>query len=186
MKKALLILLASLLVSAPVFAQNTSIDPDKITYGVHGGLNFQKGVGFFVGGFAQLPFLMDDMYIQAGPELALRRTSYEDLRFRNLYLELPIHLGYNFFLSHEFSVFADAGPYVGVALARKCTSVALEGYEIDKCNINAFNIGLGLNVGVELMEAFRGFVGFDYGFIPVLKHEHARNYGLRIGVGYRF
>ena len=181
MKKALLILLASLLVSAPVFAQNTAIDPDKITYGVQAGLNFQKGVGAFAGAFAQLPFLMDDMYIQAGAELAIRRSgdNYTS-EMRNLYLEIPLHLGYHMFLSHEFSLFADAGPYAGIALVR--TNCA----HFDLHHQNILDVGLGVNIGAELMEAFRVSIGYDFGFIPTFKKEHPHNRGPKITLGYRF
>lgn len=181
MRKAILILLATLLVSAPVFAQNSAIDPDKITYGAQAGINIQKGIGAFIGGFAQLPFLMEDMYLQAGAELALRRSgnSYTS-EMRNLYLEIPLHLGYHMFLSHEFSLYGDIGPYVGLALVRtNCAKYGLH-------HQNIFDVGVGLNIGAEFQEAFRVFVGYDFGFIPTFKGDHTYNRGFKVGVGYRF
>ena len=181
MKKALLLLLGSLLVSAPLCAQNAVFAPDKMTYGVQAGLNFQKGVGAFAGGFAQLPFLMEDLYIQAGAELAIRRSGNDyTSEMRNLYLEIPLHLGYHLFLSHEFSLFADAGPYAGLALVRtNC-------YKWDLHHQNILDVGIGANVGAELMEAFRVSVGYELGFIPTFKKEHTHNRGVKLTLGYRF
>ena len=178
MKKALLLLLSALAVSASAFAQRVNFPTDKMTYGVQAGLNFQKGSGFFAGGFAQMPFLKDDLYLQGGVELALRRSGYEPIgKFSNLYLEVPLHLGYHYYISHEFSVFADAGPYIGLTLLRKSSG-------IPKSELSVFDAGLGINICVERMETFRIFTGYDMGLIPVA--EHARNQGPHIGIGYRF
>lgn len=133
------------------------------------------------GANATIPIILPDLYLQPGARLALRTggTHYTG-QISNIYLEVPVFAGYNFRLG-DIALFVEAGPYAGLRiiplvhgtwepkLAWQCPS---------------FDIGLGINAGIELNNKIRLSAGFDRGFISPCKDDHAHNGGFWITATY--
>lgn len=126
-----------------------------------------------------IPVILPDLYIQPGARLALRTggTHYTG-QLSNLYLEVPVFAGFNFRLG-DIALFAEAGPYAGL---RIIPLVHGSWHAASSCPV--FDIGLGINAGVELNNKIRLSAGFDRGFISPCHDDHAHNGGFWLTATY--
>ncbi|MCR5325313.1 MAG: PorT family protein [Bacteroidales bacterium] len=163
-------------------------EKDKTRFGLTGGIGLHTYKSHHVafqaklGGDVRFPVLVDGLYALAGGRLAYRTcgTQYTG-RMSNLYLEVPLNLGYTFDLSDNFGLFAEAGPYMGLILAKLNYE-----YDHNNCGFRPIDIGIGLNLGVEMMKSIRLSLGFDYGFISPCGSDHAHNGGIWLTGTYLF
>lgn len=181
-------------------------------------------IGFGVGvkGILEMPTIADGIYLSSGAFLE-RKGADLDLDYlggctsSSYYLDIPIHIGYHYSVNPEFAIFGEAGPYIGVGLFgnSKIKWLDEELYKKGKIKHNErtvktfdalkrFDVGLGLQVGVELAQKFTISIGYDYGLIDLSKGSNwekegteedpegldstpgAKNRSLSIKLGYKF
>ena len=130
---------------------------------------------------ARMPVLLPDLYLLGEGRLALRTCgTYYTGQLSNLYLELPVMAGYTLHITDDIGLYAEVGPYLGFALIKFR-------HEHDRTHPCRFiDLGLGANVGVELMENIRLSLGFDYGLISPCAYDHAHNGGIWLTGTYMF
>lgn len=181
-------------------------------------------IGFGVGvkGILEMPTIADGIYLSSGAFLERKGTDLDlgDLgrnTISSYYLDIPIHIGYHYSVNPKFAIFGEAGPYIGVGLFgnSKIKELDEKSYNEGKIKHNErtiktfdalkrFDVGLGLQVGVELAQKFTISVGYDYGFIDLYKGSNlekegteeapegldltpgAKNRSLSIKLGYKF
>ena len=163
-------------------------EKDKTRFGLTGGIGLHTYKSHHVafqaklGGDVRFPVFVDGLYALAGGRLAYRTCGTQRTgRMSNLYLEVPLNLGYTFDLSDNFGLFAEAGPYMGLILAKLNYE-----YDHNNCGFRPIDIGIGLNLGVEMMKSFRLSLGFDFGFISPCGSDHAYNGGIWLTGTYLF
>ncbi|MBO4671107.1 MAG: PorT family protein [Bacteroidales bacterium] len=162
-------------------------EKEKMRVGVTGGLGFHTykdkkiAVQAKIGADAQIPVLFEGLYALAGARLAHRTCgNYYTGRITNLYVEIPLKIGYTFELSDDLGIFAEVGPHLAMTLIKLKHEYDHTGH------YNPFDIGLGLDGGVELFDKFRVSLGFDFGFIPPCSQDHACNGGIWLTAKYLF
>lgn len=142
---------------------------------------YSSRVGFNVGAKAKmaLPSLSDGVYANAGALLSLKGASLDwgDLangKSNAYYLEIPIHLGYQYAINENFSIFGEFGPYFAFGLFGKTDASGLDwdgnGEMIttsDSHNtfdeFKRFDFGLGLRFGAEFKQKYSLSIGYDFG-----------------------
>ncbi len=114
------------------------------------------------------------------------------------YISIPIHVGYRHYLSDEWSIYGEAGPYlaVGVCGKNKFSSDQGDGTlvrEVEhKYNYKTFNkdtynefasggfqrfdCGIGFQVGAEYMDHYSLNLGFDWGLTDMLRSDYRDEY----------
>ena len=216
MKKILLLVAASIMSIGAISAQNLSTEAIAgMNLSNWGGLGSK--VGFHVGARVELalPSLAEGVYTNAGLLFTTKgcKMDWGDLGKANAsayYLELPIHIGYKYAVSDSFAIFGDAGPYVGFGLFGKLKSTYTD-YDFYEDvyytetetsdvfeDVNRFDVGVGLRVGVELNKKYSVSLSYDWGLLdsykgdaddyedyidltPSMKHTN-----LMISLGYKF
>lgn len=138
MKKGSLLLLCLCLITLATNAQS-------FRYGVIGGINLNKPagdtgadgskVGLLLGakGELDLPMIAKGTYLDFGLQISAK--GYKSSIFmdadnnhvkweRNInYLNIPIHIGYKITCGKALSLFANAGPYMGIGLWEKSNPI---------------------------------------------------------------
>lgn len=162
-------------------------EKEKMRIGVTGGLGLHSYKEHHValqaklGADVHLPVLFEGMYFLGGGRVAYRTCGNQFTgRISNLYLEIPLRLGYTYDLSEKFAVFAEAGPYAGLTLAKIKHEMDHTGH------YRPIDAGLGLDAGVQLHKKFRISLGFDFGFIAPCARDHACNGGIWLTGTYLF
>lgn len=129
------------------------------------------------------------------------------------YLNIPIHIGFQYNIIPELGVFADFGPYLGVAPGgRKVIDYTQDIYEdyhynilkhhdkgeyTDGPGIQRFDWGLGLRFGAEYNQHYSLNVGLDWGLTDILRDSYRsqnallnlpeyKTFNASITLGYRF
>lgn len=197
----ILFLLLTTLVSA------RAIEP--IRYGITAGMNSstlstdgtKSRVGFNVGMKAQLP-ITTNFYLESSLLFSLKgykSDSYftneqQEIKItqKNYYLELPIHAGYKFEMSDDFSIFVSGGGYLGMGLFGKVknkignSSTSYDMYK-DGRGDKRFDCGLGLKAGVEFKKKIQLSGGYDWGLLDIHKYANdAKNRNLMVSCSYIF
>lgn len=110
----------------------------------------------------------------------------------NTYLEIPLHAGYRFAVGRNASLFASAGPYLGVGLFGKSRQTTTVGTSETTTTVakNIFHhqhridAGLGLRLGVELKQHYQISAAYDWGLTSLRSvpsgatKERNRNFSL--------
>ena len=154
--------------------------------GLHG---FQDGTGAHrvalqlkAGVNARMPVILPDLYLLGEGRLAMRTCgTHFTGQMSHIYLEVPVMAGYTLHLGDNFGIYAEAGPYIGLALIK----TKME-FSHPNCGYKPIDIGIGLNVGAEMMQNIRLSLGFDYGFISPCGSDHAHNGGIWLTGTYMF
>ena len=124
------------------------------------------------------------------------------------YLEIPIHIGYQYAINDDFSVFGEFGPYFAIGLFGKTDGEEMDyndNWEIVSNSVSyntfdefkRFDFGLGLRFGVEFKQRYTLSIGYDFGLVNGWKEPEAddeeidltgkvKNRNLTIGIGYKF
>lgn len=120
------------------------------------------------------------------------------------YVSIPIHVGYQYGFSEDFSVHADVGPYFGMGLVGKTVTktyindnlagtVKNSWYKdgTGDANMKRFECGLGFNVGCEYLNHYIFNIGCDWGLTNQLKEsvwpksDKLKNFDFHFSLGYR-
>lgn len=225
MKKLCLTLCIALssITSINSFAQN------KLKWEGQIGMNISKftggydsQIGYHIGARAktEIPSLANGIYANAGAFLTLKGASFDfgDLgnsRTNMNYLEIPIHIGYQYAINDQFTVFGEFGPYFAVGLFGKTKGEELDyndyfdeittSYSYNTFDdFKRFDFGLGLRFGIEFKQKYTLSIGYDFGLIDNWKQTESndtetditgeeidltgslKNRNLTIGIGYKF
>ena len=144
-------------------------------YEVFGGLNFStvdyNGVDFRTGvhvglrGALEIPSVTQGFYVNAATALSYRGFKADTVSYNPCYLDIPVHAGYKYENDDRITLFAEAGPYVGIGLFGKS-----EGRNIfsDEVGYKRIDLGLGLRTGIEIDKKYVISVGGDFGFLNVI------------------
>ena len=112
---------------------------DNLRWGVTAGMNvsslnvtgLDSRVGFHAGVKAELglPQFTEGLYMDFGALLSLKGAKVEagsmaSFKINPYYLEIPVHIGYKYAVNDNFSLFANAGPYIAIGLFGKAKMTA--------------------------------------------------------------
>ena len=205
--KVLLIIMISML-SFQSYAQS---------FGVKGGLSlanmlaededetisdeFSMRPGFHVGGFIDYS-LSDFLSVEASLLLNTKGFKWEEsdyiMKFKLLYLDIPIALKASYNLSDNLTMYGAVGPYFGIGLSGKVTDEYdgetdeddIEwGNNEDEDDLKRFEFGATFGGGVEI-GAFQVGISYDLGLANISSYtdyESAiKNRVLKFSVGYKF
>ena len=106
------------------------------------------------------------------------------------YVDVPVYAGYNFKLG-KVSLYAQAGPYLGVKIAENYSFETDDGHEDEGDILTRIDAGLGIMAGVNI-KRFKVEVGYKWGLANVLKEEEGGDEikmhinSLFLGVGFVF
>lgn len=121
-----------------------------------------------------------------------------DATVNQMYLELPIMVGFRFNIGGNTNIVLSVGPYVAYGIGGKTkitSSIAIPGWEADgdvytqdtfgDSDMRRFDAGVGVGAAVEFD---RFFVGLDseFGLINLHEDSDAKNISVGIGVGFKF
>lgn len=119
------------------------------------------------------------------------------------YVNVPVHIGFQYNIIPEVGVFADFGPYFGVGLGGRSTTtindVSGDPYKVFKKQggtprmLDRFDWGLGFRIGGEYNEHYSLTVGFDWGISDMVSNDYHKamgsdkfkNFNTSITLGYR-
>lgn len=170
-----------------------------------GGLSFEPDsrIGFKAGFRMEIdaPFITDGFYFDMEALLSSRGAKIEQViegtymsyTLRPYYLEIPIHLGYQYDLGPNLGFFASFGPYFDIGLFG--TNKVFDGVSdarpnsFSKSGVRRFDFGLGLRGGTQLFNHYRIYLGYDWGLLDIAKNftggtANSRNF--YIGMSYMF
>lgn len=163
-----------------------SVNAQDFKFGVSGGMNLnsitnnENKIGYNVGVKGEY-FFKDDKGLYLDMGIMLTNKNWETPYYYNNgdksatkwsanphYLNIPIHIGYMMSVSKIFSVFVNAGPYLGVGLfgkynmtsSNKNTTVADNIFED---YLKRFDYGIGGKIGVEYAKHIQLSAGYDWG-----------------------
>ncbi|MBQ2374304.1 MAG: outer membrane beta-barrel protein [Alistipes sp.] len=163
-----------------------SLSAQELKWGVTGGFNFANEhmsagnssdcyIGFNLGVKAVFDLsdeVADGFYADGRALYTLKGGQWKGAHNNLGYVEVPLNFGYSFSLSDNISLFAGLGPYFALGVAGsnviKTDSVKTK----TKLFGNAykrFDWGLNYNVGVDLWGSWQVFMGFEHGFVNVIK-----------------
>ena len=205
--KVLLIIMISML-SFQSYAQS---------FGVKGGLSlanmliededetmsdeFSMKPGFHVGGFIDYS-LSDFLSVEASLLLNTKGFKWEDgdyiMKFKLLYLDIPIALKASYNLSDNLTMYGAVGPYLGIGLSGKAKSEYdgetdeenIEwGNNEDEDDLKRFEFGATFGGGVEI-GAIQVGISYDLGLANISSYTDygstIKNRVLKFSVGYKF
>ena len=212
-----------LLCAAVIAASFATVNAqENFKFGIVGGLNvstirqggeaaelanslYKSKVGYHVGVRTEfgLSKAVNGLYLDASALLSVKGVKAEFLgtvTHNAAYLEIPIHAGYKYAITDNFSVFGSFGPYVGFGLFGKTKAsfldetISYDTFKGEDSIIKRFDWGLGLNAGVEINNKIRVGVGYDLGLANISKPiegEDAddaplRNRNFTVSVAYMF
>ncbi len=206
MKNFIRIALIALFVAA---ATNASAKVLPVSLGVKGGINmstlskkdYKSKVGYNAGITVDLN-LPSNLALMTGLEINTKgaKAKEGDWKMNATYLQLPIHLGYKMDFAPGLSAHFDLGPYLAQGIGGK-TKFTEEIYDdngvqgTQKTSKNTFDNGfdkfdwgLGIGVGVTMLNKIRIQVGYDHGLknISQSKEWKLRNRNVSASVGFLF
>lgn len=204
--KKLVLILTSAMIAHSGFAQIT-IDPEvgmtianlRSQAGEGDASNTDGAIGFSVGAGVHLP-LSGGLYVKPGLYYQMLGGSSEEASITSTtrlhYLTIPVNLGYRLALSEQAgALFAEAGPYVGYALAGSMNVEGLPGgdashdieFGSESLEMNAFDWGFNFGLGYETPWGIyvKGGYGLGLGNLSNVTDANLTNRGWRIGLGYR-
>lgn len=205
MKNFVRIALITLLLAA---ATNASAKVLPVSLGVKGGINmstlskkdYKSKVGYNAGITVDLN-LPSNLALMTGLEINTKgaKAKEGDWKMNATYLQLPIHLGYKMDLAPGLSAHFDLGPYLaqGIGGKTKFTEVVyiddVMGTQKTSKNtfdngFDKFDWGLGIGVGVTMLNKIQIRVGYDHGLknISQTKELKLRNRNVSASVGFLF
>lgn len=210
MKTKTLFMMRKLFVTMFLLCMITSFSyAQNFRYGFTGGVNLSKPTGDIepqclaglllgVKGELGIPSVAKGFYTEFGLLLSAKGYKYQygtqERYFTNNinYLVVPIHIGYKIECSKSVSLFANVGPYAGVALWGKEKSYK-NGEKFhttsdlfNEYGYKRFDCGCGFNLGVEYAKHFQLSFGADWGLNNISKvdgYKH-RNRSFTFSLGY--
>lgn len=209
MRKFIAVLFTALMfiTISPVKAQYVD---DPLHWNIHAGMNLSNYLGTPSGVDASIKpgayfgvgaeyLISPNFFVEAGLDISLKGSSvkldipFDEIKtrtktkFNPVYLQIPIHAGYKFYLPNNMKLNLSAGPYLAYGLGGKA-KVAGEKISIfgsDDMDFKRFDFGLGFKAGLDI-DVFTINLGYDYGFIKMDDEFEAHNGNLFMGVGMKF
>ena len=140
-----------------------------------------------------------NFFMEAGLDISLKGSSVKlDIpvgemkertkrKFNPVYLQVPIHAGYKFYLSNGFKLNLSAGPYLAYGLGgkSKMNGEKKSIFGSGGSDFKRFDFGLGVKAGLDI-DVFTVHLGYDYGLVKMDNIYEAKNGNLYIGVGLKF
>ena len=155
-------------------------------FGIYAGANYYFSLDNLVDGLAVLP----------GANLSLlmgRHWDFDDVKVRELALNLPVQACYTYEINSDFKVFGQTGPTLQFALTHKAITPGATYNLLSKKNNfgevrSPFNLYWGFAAGAEIIEMLRIEAGYDFGFCNLSRNDGLKIHRgfLHIGVGYLF
>lgn len=109
--------------------------------------------------------------------------------FKTHYVEIPVHVGYAWYLNENLSLLAEAGPYFAVGLAGERKFVNFSGMHTETffgdLEANRFDFGGGVQIGAMLFKDYQIHAAFDWGFVN-MKYVYQQNRNISVGISYFF
>lgn len=157
---------------------------------------FDSKIGFHMGYRLTItpPNLFYGVYINAGAMLSLKGAAYDYGNINAYYLEIPVHFGYRYYASKNIALFGEFGPYLGIGLFGKSTtlrSYVEEEFDTfsDEVGIARFDYGLGFRAGVEINQKVPVSIGYDFGLKDINRGDEdtsLKNSNFTVSIGYKF
>jgi hypothetical protein len=163
------------------------------------GVNFAKTnangskflTGFKAGAVADID-IAKGFYIQPGLFYSMKGDKAEGLgatsKLQMNYLEIPLSLGYRYDMGNAGSIFATAGPYLGIGVNGKST-VTAAGVDLDrdlKAGSDFERMDWGMNLSVGYISPIGVYVRAQYGMGFTDAYANTKNRVLGVSVGYAF
>ena len=183
MMKNILALVALLLVSLPLSAQNYQ----KNILGIRGGLNIAKGVvelgeitkdldnrvGFHLGVSDQILLTSKHpLYLDLGLGITSVGGELDGVKDRPLYIQIPVLLNYHFSITPDVNIQPFGGFYYALGISGKTEDE--DGYKYDYFGDESFkkrsDLGLRFGVGVTYKKIYFGFQ-YDWGLYNVMTDD---------------
>ncbi len=132
------------------------------------------------------------------------------VKHRPCYVEIPIHIGYRYNLSHNLGVYADFGPYIAIGTNGKSVyDFESDLFDTEKerffrndenGDLQRFDFGLGFRLGAEYANHHSLTLGMDWGMLDMYRHDYRKafvtaygyelnelkTFNCSISYGYRF
>ena len=169
------------------------------------GSHFDAKPGANLGFYGQYMFeKAHGTYLFAGVDYAMKGAKHDmilekgTIKNKLHYIDVPVHIGFQYNIIPELGVFADFGPYFGVGVGGR-NSFDFEsdgipdfhkniykdhyngtyGNGIDKYDAiraQRFDWGLGFRVGAEYNQHYSINFAFDWGLVDILKDDYRSAY----------
>ncbi len=208
------IFLSALLAVAGIFSVSTTASAQTVMeslppykFGFVAGLNassfsdnqFDGKFGFHVGVNALFDAseLLKNTYLRTELLVQRKGARYEngglEVKYRNFYLELPIHYGYALALNSDWTLFGETGPYLAVGIGGRVRSEWDGVKDSEKFfsykdangdDPNNFDFGWGVHVGGMFQQKHELKIGWDWGFIDMKKNEVSQNRNFMVSYCY--
>ena len=202
MKKLILMVVAvAAMATTSAFAQlqfGAKVGANLSNFAVSEGDGPDMKIGFNLGATVDFGFT-DELFLFSGLELTQKgaKESFDygekvTVKYRPLYLQIPIHIAYKFDLG-SVKIVPEAGPFLAIGIAGKIVSDAKDSDSVnffDKeegFTDKRFDLGIGAGVGVEFGQ-FGVKLGYDYGLMNIIDDDDVsiKNTNLYLSVGYKF
>lgn len=135
----------------------------------------QPKIGFQLGVRAtkDIPSIAQGVYGNAGAFIASKGATFDigivKADITAYYLEIPVHLGYKKAVNEQFTLFGEAGPYLGYGIVGKAHSQSISfngGTITDNEDVfktkDRITYGLGLRCGAEFKQKYTASVGYAF------------------------
>ncbi len=183
---------------------NLTAQDNRLTLGVKGGINLStlsmkdipnpdSKVGFNLGLTVDYE-LGQRVYLLTGLEINTKGGKWKLYELKasinQVYLQLPIHVGYKFEITESTKLVLHAGPYLAYGIGGK-SKLEFEGQEekedtFGSDGLKKFDVGIGLGFGVEFNQMCLG-LGYDLGLYNISgEEESAKNRNFYLSIGYKF
>lgn len=185
---------------------------ESLRWGITAGMNvsnikvsgFDSRVGFHAGVKAELglPQVTEGAYMDFSALLSLKGAKVDggalgSIKPNPCYLEIPVHIGYKYAVNDNFTLFANAGPYIGIGLFGKLKTTGEIKNELESSigtssenifgddGFKRFDLGLGLKAGMEFSKKYQISIGYDFGLTET-SDAGTKNRNLMISLGFMF
>lgn len=107
------------------------------------------------------------------------------------YLEIPVHVGYAWYVNEDWSIMAETGPYFAFGLWGSLSKYEnakdkTDNYSVfSELNCNRFDLGWGLQASAMYLQDYQFHISYELGFIN-LGYQWLQNRNLSVGFTYFF
>ena len=146
------------------------------------GISFRPGFHAGIRGIYEIPKVVEGFYVNGAAVLSLKGFKTDSISFYPYFIDVPIHAGYRYDVDDRFSLFIEAGPYVGIGIFGKCDGHDIFSKEVD---YNRLDLGFGARGGAIFNKRISVSLGADYGFLKVISNSTARPRNIMASVSYK-
>ena len=173
-----------------------------LRWGVKGGVNVtkldfddykDKMAGFFIGPMAEMTIPVVGLGLDASLLFSQKGIKADSDDTKQVGLDIPVNLKYNFHALDFLDVFAFAGPRFNIGLSNTTTTQVLgiesrfDHYGEDG-DLQRFDFALGVGIGFDLFQMVRVKFGYDWGLLDIDKNDSMKTScsGWNIGAAFLF